>query len=166
MSDLLWWGCQLVVLSIGLAIVWTKIDSTNKAMASLLKSQIDETELVKRQLRVAEEQTTLLKNNEDARTALLNATQKELRTTIDSIHEIQIDINTTLNHIQSINQAMLTLANQSKTAAEQAEGAANKAADTSAATNESVKKMPKRNTTVIHRKVQRIQKVQKVYKLF
>ena len=44
--------------------------------------------------------------------------------------------------------------------------AANEAADTSRETNETVKKNPPKQTTVIHRKIQRVQKVQKIQKIY
>ena len=95
----------------------------------------------------------------------IDATRATIRTIYQKqLEEVKQQSSANADHIEMLSgriEQLEHIINESR-------DAANKAADTSIATNETVKKIPPpRQTTVIHRnKIQRIQKVQKVYKLF
>ena len=140
-NDLLFWAVHLCVVAVALAIVWSKIDSTNQALGKLLRAQEEEVTLTRTQTAAAQEQLAFAKEFELKRSAAVASV-------LTSVGQIQADVNATLDQVREINKSMLELMRQSKAAAEvaaqagaaaagassRAAGAASAAAGSSAST--------------------------------
>jgi hypothetical protein len=139
-NDLLFWGFHLMVMGIGLAIVWSKIEATNKAVLMLLKAQDQEIHIARQQADDAHEQALAARAAEKQRAIQLSATTGVLSGVLDRVNKVQGDISTTLEQIRSINEnvlmvskTVLEVSEATKAASIQAAGTAESAASAAAA---------------------------------
>lgn len=138
-NDLLFWGVHFCIVAFSLAIVWYKIDKLNQAVSGLLQAQVEELVLVRKQVVAQEEQTALVRQQEEDKAKQTRATMATLNTVLLSVGQIQSDITRTLEQTKAINEVVLANSNQSKVAAERAVGAASTAANASASTKQLVR---------------------------
>ena len=126
-NDLLFWGAHLCIVAVSLAIVWYKIDHLSLAIKTLLDSQVQELELVKRQVASVEEQTALFKVQEQQRSNQVKQNRIALDLMMTSMTDIQAAIRKNLEETQGIAGHFVEIAEQSKQASLQAANASQSA---------------------------------------
>ena len=145
------WPTVVLILATGVGNWWT-INENGGANRQEIDSNRTAIETTRKQIsEIYENQNRLPQHLEPA----IETNAEHVRELTDRVQELEKRVDAGLDALRHI-------VGESK-------DAANEAADTSRETNETVKKNPRQQTTVIHRKIQRIQKVQKiqkVYKLF
>jgi hypothetical protein len=138
MNDLIFWGIQICIIAIALGIIWIRLDATGKVLVKLVSLQNDELVSVRKQTRDAEDQTKLIKENEDKRLdafkqittqqkVLMDNTEASTNDILDRVKVIASDVTTTLDQIKLISKAVVGEAVLHEQKAIQAEGAANTA---------------------------------------
>jgi hypothetical protein len=108
-NDLLFFGVQICLLAIGLAIVWSKIEQTNQAVIQLLKAQEQEIVIAKNQAADSHEQALAARAAENQRATQLANTTEVLNGVLDRVRKVQDDITATLEQIRSINENVLVV---------------------------------------------------------
>jgi hypothetical protein len=139
-NDLLFFGVQICLLAIGLAIVWARIEATNQVVVQLLKAQEQEITIARRQADDAHEQAVASRAAEHQRAIQLGTTTQVLQGVLERVSKVQDDITATLEQIRNINENVLTVsksvlevAETTKTASVQAASTAQSAASAAAA---------------------------------
>jgi hypothetical protein len=139
-NDLLFFGVQICLLAIGLAIVWARIEATNQAVVQLLKAQEQEITIAKEQAADAHEQAMAARAAEQQRAVQLASTTQVLQGVLERVSKVQNDITQTLEQIRGINQnvlvvskSVLEVSEATKTASVQAAGTAQSASSAAAA---------------------------------
>jgi hypothetical protein len=139
-NDLLFFGVQICLLAIGLAIVWSKIEQTNQAVVQLLKAQEQEITIAKQQASDADEQALQARAAERQRAVQLASTTQVLQGVLVRVSQVQNDITQTLEQIRTVNNNVLTVAKSvlevseaTKTASVQAASTAESASISAAA---------------------------------
>jgi hypothetical protein len=139
-NDLIFWAVQLCVLAAGLAVVWTKIEATNKAVLLLLQAQEKEIVITRKQADEAHEQALAARAAEHQRAIQLSATTDVLSGVLERVGKVQDDITQTLEQMRSINEnvlivskTILDVSEATKTSSAQAASTAQSAAASAAA---------------------------------
>lgn len=134
-NDLLFWGCHLCIVAISLGIMWTKMDSTAKALQKLLLAQNEEVALVRKQTAAVEKQAfeaqvaaENARQAEHTRALQFSAAANTLNAVLAQVSEIQANIKATLAKANEINERVLSQSEATKNAAVQAQSAAQSAA--------------------------------------
>jgi methyl-accepting chemotaxis protein len=127
-NDLLFWAIQFCLVGFSLGIVWYRIDKNTQALKSLLDAQAEEVMLVRRQVTAVEQQTDLVKKQEEQRAVQLQENRRALDLMLTSMTEIQADVRRNLESTQGISETILQVANQTKQASLQAANASASAA--------------------------------------
>jgi hypothetical protein len=127
-------------MGIGLAIVWSKIEATNKAVVMLIKAQDQEIQIARQQADESHEQAVAARTAEKQRAIQLTTTQGVLSGVLERVNKVQGDITVTLDQIRSINEnvlmvskTVLEVSEATKAASLHAAGTADSAADAAAA---------------------------------
>jgi hypothetical protein len=121
LNDLLFWGVQLCLLAIALAILWSKLDNTAAIMAALLRAQEREVEMVRRQALDQQAAAELARQAEHTRSI-------QFSTALRTLETVQADVKDTLAKTQETNGLVLQAIEVSKAAALQAASKASNAA--------------------------------------
>jgi hypothetical protein len=135
MNDLLFWGIQMCIIAIALAIIWVRMDATGKVLVKLINLQNDELASVRKQTADADNQTKLIKENEDKRLeafkqitaqqkVLMDNTEASTNDILERVKVIAKDVTTTLDQIKIISEAIVGEAVLHEQKAKQAEGVA------------------------------------------
>jgi predicted transglutaminase-like cysteine proteinase len=138
-NDLIFWGLHLCVVAISLGVVWSKIDSTNRALLKVVAVQDRELVLVQEQTIAARHQAEsamVSQAQADEATRMTKdtlqnvlASQAEMRETnltsmgqlLGATKDIQNSIEATLGQIQRINAQLAGTAEEKTQQAKQAE---------------------------------------------
>jgi hypothetical protein len=143
-NDLLFWGVQLLVVAISMAIIYSKLETTAKILRTLLSEQDSELSIAKAQAVKADEAVAdsqrRLDEAEAHRSAFWKHASEQLDGLLNQVTQIQSDVKESLANSAQTNQLVLAAAEQSKEAAGNAALQATRAAGTSdAAVNAAIR---------------------------
>jgi hypothetical protein len=108
-NDLLFWAVQICIMAIGLAIVWSRIEATNKAVLQLLKAQDQELVIVRQQANEAHEQALAARAAEQQRAIQLANATTLMNGVLERVSHVQDDITQTLEQMRNINAGVLSV---------------------------------------------------------
>jgi hypothetical protein len=132
LNDLLFWGVQLSLVAISIAIIYTKLENTSKILRALLSEQDSELDLVKGQVRkadaLAEEARQAARDAAHERSIAFERTEQRMQDLVGRVNQIQADVHDALKKSTETNQLVLEAAKESKQAADESKVAAGSAA--------------------------------------
>jgi len=134
-NDLIFWGMQLALVAISLAIVWSRLNATNRAIENLFRAQGEELVLVRQQTEAAQKSANIqmiqaeeARQAEHTRSIQFGAAMNTLQSVLKHSAEIQAAVDDTLAKATQTNDLVLAASQQTKVAAQQAASAAGGAA--------------------------------------
>jgi hypothetical protein len=132
LNDLLFWGVQLLVVAISIAIMYTKLENTAAILRTLLSEQDGELQIAKAQALkadgIAEEARQAAHKAEIQRSVAFDTAEQRMADLLAQVNQIQADVKDALEKSTQTNQLVLEAAQASKKAAEESKVAAGSAA--------------------------------------
>src|ERR1700747_961895 len=132
LNDLLFWGVQLLVVAISIAIMYTKLENTAAILRTLLSEQDGELQIAKAQALkadgLAEEARQAAHKAEIQRSVAFDTAEQRMADLLAQVTQIQADVKDALEKSTQTNQLVLEAAQASKKAADESKVAAGSAA--------------------------------------
>jgi hypothetical protein len=137
LNDLLFWGVQLLVVAISIAIIYSKLEATAQILRALLSEQDSELQIAKAQAgkadALAEEARQAAREAAQQRLKAFERAEQRMEDLVGRVSQIQADVKDALKKSTETNDLVLEAAKASKLAAGSAETQAIKAAGTAGA---------------------------------
>jgi len=160
LNDLLFWGVQLLLVAISIAIIYSKLENTTAILRSLLEAQNKELEIAKAQAAkadvLAEEARQAARDAARERLMAFQRAEQRVKDLVARVSDIQADVDESLKKSSETNQLVLEAAKESKQAADESRTEATKAAGIAGAARSAASQAAansSRTSTVIASKV-------------
>jgi hypothetical protein len=132
LNDLLFWGVQLLVVAISIAIMYSKLENTAAILRTLLAAQNSELDIAKAQALkadgLAEEARQVARDAAHERSIAFERAEQRMEDLVARVNQIQADVNDALKKSTETNNLVLDAAKASKQAADESKVAAGSAA--------------------------------------